>query len=234
MRLFWKRHQFFKTKRGQQTPYVFFSANLHKEEVADIIRSCNPVAECTTLLREALQKVDFGLNDKFCDAQDLRNSWMESKVSEVSVIFFSTLFNIYPNTSEEHEGLENEHEESEIGKHYQQWKLKSQTLLQILYYNTFRGAWKTPFHIMVGDSVHEKSKSKSLITSLNHAGLSVSYPEVILHHHNLAQDALKQSPSEVKMQSHFKNDSYTIGALTIHIQLAPLTTLTTRKLPYLV
>lgn len=128
------------------------------------------------------------------------------------LIFFSTLFNIYPNTSEEHEGLENEHEESEIGKHYQQWKLKSQTLLQILYYNTFRGAWKTPFHIMVGDSVHEKSKSKSLITSLNHAGLSVSYPEVILHHHNLAQDALKQSPSEVKMQSHFKADSYTIGA----------------------
>lgn len=76
----------------------------------------------------------------------------------------------------------------------------------------YRGAKKTLLHTMIGEAIHEKCKSKTLITSLNHLGVSVSYNEVIRHHQSLAQYALKQSPNEVLIPSHFKTDSYTIGA----------------------
>ena len=193
-------------------PLMFFSSALQTEEVADVIRSCNPVTECAILLREALEKLDFGLNDKFGDAQDLRSSWTKSKIPDVFVNFFSTLFNVDPKSLAECNIRENEDEELEQGKHSQNWNLKAQTLLQIMHYNMYRGARKTPLHMMIGESIHEKCKSKTLITSFNHAGLSVSYPEVIRHHHNLAQYVIRQSPSEVPIPSHFKTDSYTIGA----------------------
>ena len=194
-------------------PLMFFSSSLQTEEVADVIRSCNPVTECALLLRESLKKLDFGLNDKFCDAQDMRNSWTESKIPEVFIKFFSTLFDIDEKSLEECEILENEDdEELEIGKYSHRWNLKAQTLLQIMYYICHHGARKTPLHMMVGESIHQKCRSKTLITSFNHIGLSVSYHEVIRHHHNLAQYAVKQSPFQVPMPSHFKRDSFTMGA----------------------
>ena len=194
-------------------PLMFFSSDLQTEEVADVIRSCNPITECALLLRESLQKLDFGLNDKFGDVQDLRSAWTESKIPEVFIKFFSVLFNVNEDKIEECEILENEDDdELEKGKHSHRWNLKTKTLLQIMYYNIHHGTRKTPFHMMVGESIHEKCRSKTLITSLNHAGLSVSYNEVIRHHHNLAQYAVKQSPFQVPMPSHFKADSFTIGA----------------------
>ncbi|KAK6182205.1 hypothetical protein SNE40_009937 [Patella caerulea] len=69
-----------------------------------------------------------------------------------------------------------------------------------------RGTKKTLLHLMVAESIHDKCQSKTLISSFNHAGLCVSYPEVI-HHHNLAQ-----SKGGVPIPSHFKTDSFTIGA----------------------
>ena len=114
---------------------------------------------------------------------------------------------------EDCEILENEDdEELETGKYSHKWNLKAQSLLHIMYYNVHHGARKTPLHMMVGESIHQKYSCKTLITSLNNAGLSVSYHKVIRHHHNLTQYALKQSPFQVPMPSHFKNDSFTIGA----------------------
>ena len=74
------------------------------------------------------------------------------------------------------------------------------------------GLEKTPLRMLVGESIHQKCRSKTLITTLNHAGSSVNYHEVIRHHHNLAQYAIKQSPFQVPIPSHFKSDSFTIGA----------------------
>lgn len=68
-------------------PVMFFSAALQTEEVADVLRSCNPVTECAILLRESLQKLDFGLSDKFGDAQDLTSSWTKSKIPDVFINF---------------------------------------------------------------------------------------------------------------------------------------------------
>ena len=113
---------------------MFFSSGLQPEEIADVIRTCNPITECALLLRESLQRLNFGLSDKFGDAQDLKNSWTESKIPEVFIKFFSTLFNIDENTMEECEILENEDdEELETGKYSHKWNLKAQSLLQILY-----------------------------------------------------------------------------------------------------
>ena len=76
----------------------FFSSGLQPEELADVIRTCILVTECALLLRESLQKLDFGLNDRFVDSQDLKSSWTEAKIPEVFIKFFSTLFIIDENT----------------------------------------------------------------------------------------------------------------------------------------
>ena len=72
-----------------------------------------------------------GLNDNFGDVQDFRNSWMEIKIPEVFVNFFSRLFYIDSNSIEEYEALENEHdEESEIGNHFQHERLMISNLFR--------------------------------------------------------------------------------------------------------
>ena len=45
-------------------------------------------------IRKSLFSVDFGLDDKFCDAEDLKQSWRETAVPEAVLAFCATLFNI--------------------------------------------------------------------------------------------------------------------------------------------
>ena len=45
-------------------------------------------------LRKAIQRVDFGLQDSFCDSQDLQDSWENTMMPESLLTFFSALFHI--------------------------------------------------------------------------------------------------------------------------------------------
>lgn len=102
------------------------------------MRSCNPVTECAILLRESLQKLDFGLTDKFGDAQDLTSSWTKSKIPDVLIQFFSILFYIDPNSIEEADIIEGEEDEDlKQTKHSQKWYLKAQALSQIICTTTY-------------------------------------------------------------------------------------------------
>ena len=49
-------------------------------------------------LREALLKVDFGSHDKFCDAEELKQSWFTKRMPVELVSFFSVLVNIKKTT----------------------------------------------------------------------------------------------------------------------------------------
>ena len=63
------------------------------EQMAEIIRENDPINECATFLRNSLLSVDFGLQDKLCDAHDLESAWNGTEVPEDVLRYFSALFN---------------------------------------------------------------------------------------------------------------------------------------------
>ena len=48
-------------------------------------------------IREALVKIDFGLQDKFCDAKELKHSLSTTRMPDELTSFFSALLNIEKN-----------------------------------------------------------------------------------------------------------------------------------------
>ena len=71
-----------------------FSSTVGIEDVINSLRSLNNIKSGALDIRRALLDVDFGLNDKFCDADELKDSWKNIQVPEVLLSFFATLFNI--------------------------------------------------------------------------------------------------------------------------------------------
>lgn len=97
------------------------SASVSIDELADVIRSCNPITETANLFRDALQKLDFDLNNRFCNVQDMKNTWFSSESPKVFFTFFATLFNIDASDMQEELNTENENSSK--------WSLKIQTLV---------------------------------------------------------------------------------------------------------
>ena len=64
-------------------------------DLASKIKNLDILRESGTLLRELLQDVDFGLDDKFCDDEEIKNSWENTHMPEGLLTFFSSLVNIF-------------------------------------------------------------------------------------------------------------------------------------------
>ena len=73
---------------------IVFLSHLKAETLAATIRSQDAVRTAGTILKNALQYVDFGLHDKFCDASELRKSWESTRMPDVFLTLFSSMFNI--------------------------------------------------------------------------------------------------------------------------------------------
>ena len=57
---------------GQRNELIMiFSAKLSVEDVIKILKSISVMKSATETIRNALQQVDFGLQDRFCDAEEL-------------------------------------------------------------------------------------------------------------------------------------------------------------------
>ena len=69
---------------------LFFSAHVTKECLAEAIRAGDPIQECAKIIRQSLLAVDFDLQDRFCDANDLRRAWNSSASSLVPFSDFVT------------------------------------------------------------------------------------------------------------------------------------------------
>ena len=54
--------------------------------------------ECASEIRKALDDYDFGLEDRFCDAQDLKLALSNMRIPEPVLRFFGHLFNFNPAT----------------------------------------------------------------------------------------------------------------------------------------
>ena len=58
------------------------------------LRSIDSTKLAAKKIRDVFPAMDFNIPDKFCDAEDLRNSWEQFCIPDELITFFGTLFNI--------------------------------------------------------------------------------------------------------------------------------------------
>lgn len=208
---------FCESKRKNE-PMLVFSSQLSTEQLAAKIRSHDAVKEAGNIIRQAMQNIDFGLQDKFCDATELRLSWEKTKMPDVLLTFFSSLFKI--NKSHllhiDQKDIEKDDEDDtdcDDKATQKQNSVQLHSLFQIIYYEMFHGQRKTPLHMMTAHSIYDKCKSKELITSFNRLGLSTSYTDLARSRNLLSSYAIKSCErTYTPIPSHFSSSGFTVGA----------------------
>ena len=71
-----------------------FSANITFEEISKALR-CRDVCQLAgQMISDAFDKDDFKLDDKFCDASEIRDSWENTHMPDELLSFYSALFKI--------------------------------------------------------------------------------------------------------------------------------------------
>jgi len=86
-------------------------------------------------------------------------------------------------------------------------KLKS--VFQVLYFMVHNGRRRTPLHLMCGEGIHAACKSKTLITSLNHLGISVNYDEILRYRNDLADLVCTNRTNDVPLPNHLNPEKFT-------------------------
>ena len=208
--------KFSESNKKNESHFVF-SAEINIEDVINSLRNINVVKSAAKLIRKALLEVNFNLDDSFCDAHDLSQSWRKTKIPDVLLTFFSVLMNrsrvkLIEDDCEIDECV-NEYnlDDEENDKHQSSMKVKS--LFQIMYYHATHDRHKTPMHVMNAHTIYEKCRSKKLITTFNKQCMCINYKSMKIQRSNLAKFTVLQSlPAEVPLPSHFDRKSFTIAA----------------------
>ena len=73
---------------------MFFSAALSAEDIAKKVQSIDVIKDAARILREEMKSTTFGLENKHCDAFDLKDAWANGKIKENSETFLATLLNL--------------------------------------------------------------------------------------------------------------------------------------------
>ena len=165
-----------------------------------------------------MQDVDFGLENKFADAEELKYSWKSTRMPDEILLFFSTLFNIKKTELIKQYYSEDDVERESDDELTDKISFKSAkigSLFQIIHYTLHNGNKTTPLHIMNACEIYERCKSKELITSFNRSGLCTSYKSMKRHRANLTKYCIKECESndrKVPLPSHFDRTSFTLLA----------------------
>lgn len=214
-------------------PEMCFSAEITVEDLTKSLRNRDIVRSAGEILREALQKVDFKLTDRFCDGSELRESWEQTHMPDQLLTFFSALFGIGRSEMLNIEMLnmdvgdcdddktESDDEASLDDNNYEeeQWAVTNQyrqlnCLFQIMYYQLFHGTKKTPLTTSFGQYQYGKSRSREILTVANRMGVSSSYNSIRRARQLLAAYAVaKSNENEVPVPSTFTVGAYVCGAM---------------------
>lgn len=169
---------------------LVFSTKTSVKQTVKTIWASNPLLEVVDKLANEIKNYDFQLEDKYCDAHDLESSLSQFDNSRPQ--FWDTFFkSLMPSSSMLPENT----------------KKKCDTLFQIIYYIFHNGLKKTPLHVCTAQAIHETCKSKTLITSLNHIGLCISYESLQRMNYSFAARAVSLSGNNrVPISPHFARD----------------------------
>ena len=59
---------------------MVYASSIDKNDIAETVRNFNPIKETALKMREILLKENDPLEDKFCDANDLSDACLKSKM----------------------------------------------------------------------------------------------------------------------------------------------------------
>ena len=136
-------------------PQMFYSVGIDASSVVETVRNTDPMKGCTTLLRTELRQYDFGLENSFCDSDDLRvsfNQYLQNRPKMWST-FFSELL-----------------QSKDLSDKQQR---VCDSVFQI-FHSLLRNS-TTPLAVSFAESLHDKSRCKHLVSLANRLGFSVSY-----------------------------------------------------------
>ena len=216
----------------QKSMMVFNTLRTRSRQMAETIRSINPFKVSASIIRKQLSTYDFNLNNKFNDAEDLRESLMNMPVPGEILRFFGEIYNFDPDsyqnaasdvlddsryqreTDEANDDVELEENVATSRTLSTQRCRKIQSLFQIMYYIYHNGKRRTHMHIMNSVSIHSLGHGGKLFTNtLNHQGLAISYSELRRYQHDLAAFAAQDQGEPVQIPSHFNPIEFTSGAI---------------------
>ncbi len=204
-----------------QSEMVYLNTVVSAKDMASKIRLMDPVKQCAELIRKELKAANFGLDDRFCDAQDLRDSWQSMQIPDILLKFLGILFKFNPKAFNERKLSEditdeNEEDEEEEDKATGVSDIKKRRMLalyQILSYDLNRGKKKTPLHVLNAEAIHNTCKSKTLITSFARCGLTISYHELMKYKNRMANYVVSICQGIVPLPSHFDKAKFTLGSM---------------------
>ena len=198
---------------------MFFSSNVTAEHLAETIRSTDPIRECAEAIRNGLLEMNFDLQDRFCNANDLETATANMVIPEPLLKFFAVLYNFYIDSfatasnqvTKGSTDFADDENDSGVGVSLKKCR-QVQGLIQTMYYILHCGRKRTPMHMMNSQAIYEACKSATLITSFNRYGLCSSYDEVLRHHNDMGRFTVESSSDEVPFPSHFSSSQFTIAA----------------------
>ena len=210
--------QFICSKRKNESMILFSSV----EDVVQKMKSIDIVNDTTRMIQQSLNTAEFGLDDKFGDAEELASSWNRCELPDILISFFATLFNIpqailiksFLDSDNIFECDDEDLDDALFASPQTARAVKVKSLYQMVYYILHNCKKKTPLHVMMGHHIYDKCKSREVITSLNRVGVSTSYNEVRRARSNLANYCFEKSEeNSVPIPSHFVTDEFTLAQM---------------------
>ena len=64
---------------------MFYRTNLPSSNLVEIVRNADPIEDCAKLLRQECKAYDFGIDNSYCDANDLNLSFESFKSNRPSM-----------------------------------------------------------------------------------------------------------------------------------------------------
>ena len=73
---------------------IVFSSKIDIQDIVQILRKINIIKEAKVQVRQGFSLMNFNINIKFCDAEELAETWDNFNIPDEIIAVFSTLFNI--------------------------------------------------------------------------------------------------------------------------------------------
>ena len=80
-------------ERKNQSLFAF-SSSIEVQDVINSPRNIDVVKTAAIEIRKSLLDINFRIENSFCDAHQLKQSWKETKIPEILLSFFAASFNI--------------------------------------------------------------------------------------------------------------------------------------------
>lgn len=221
--------QFAPNPRQNESELVF-SSNITAADLAVKIKNLDVVKQVGETLNKAAKQVDYGLDDRFCDAEELRHSWENNPMPDEWLTFFSALYSIpkslmakmkmmqMPTEEEDADCDDGDDDEDTLPEEENSWAVKNHHSqlnchFQVAYNHIHHGRRRTPLHTMLGQYIYGKTRSKALLTTLNRVGISTSYNEVKRSRNLMCAYTVQSSAANgVPIPSHFSDEGWAFGA----------------------